>query len=293
MSPGSNHLNAFHALSKKLCCFAFGAVLILWAQAARAASLASDNEGDAAYASGWAPGSNGGTGWGSGWTFRDQTNLILTATDSSHGWFVANSTNNNSTTGDADHDGDINSANNKAWGLYSNAAGKDVYAVRSFDGALGIGQTFKFDMDNGSIASSQVVGVRLLTSASDITFRDWELRFVGGGTNYTLVDAAGTGNNTGIPFTREGLHVAFTLTSASTYSATISSILTGQTVTDTGTLALGSAPILGFALKNQEAGAGSAADAYFNNIAVVPEPATLSLLGLSLLCMAVGRGRKS
>jgi hypothetical protein len=279
--------------AEKLCWIVAATLAILLAQAAGAASVASDNEGDTAYASGWTPGSSGGSGWGSGWTFRDQTNLVLTATDGTHGWFVANSTNNNNTAGDSNGDGDINSSNNKAWGLYSNAAGKDIYATRSFGGSLSIGQTFKFDMDNGNIAANQVVGMRLLTNPSDITSRDFEFRFVGGGTNYTLVDSAGTGNNTGIPFTREGLHVAFTLTSASTYSVSITSILTGQTVTDTGTLVSGSTPITGFAFKNQEAGLNSPADAYFNNIAVVPEPTALGLLGLGLLMMVARRNQKS
>src|SRR5438105_957440 len=127
----------------------FAVLLVVSSQTANAATLASDNQADPAYTT-WDPGDNGGIGWGSAWTFRDQTNLVLTATDANHGWFVSNSTHNNSTGGDSNGDRDINSpSTRKACGLYSNASGKDIYAVRAFDGALAAGQTFKFDMDNG------------------------------------------------------------------------------------------------------------------------------------------------
>ena len=156
-----------------------------------AATAASDNQSDPAYAT-WDPGDNGGTGWGGGWTFRDQANALVTATDANHGWFVANSTNNDNVAGDSNADGDINSpSTSKAWGLYSNAVDKDIYAIRPFDGALTIGQTFKFDMDNGNIASGQVVGMRLLTNVSNIVSRDFEIRFVGGATDYTDCEQLG------------------------------------------------------------------------------------------------------
>jgi hypothetical protein len=60
------------------------------------------------------------------------------------------------------------------------------------------------------------------------------------------------------------------------------SLLTGTTVTQTGTLVSGSAPIVGLAFKNQEAGAGTTANAYFNSITLsaVPEPASLGCLAI-------------
>ena len=41
-------------------------------------------------------------------------------------------------------------------------------------------------------------------------------------------------------------------------------------------------------LENQLAGTGAAADAYFNNIAITPEPATMVLLAVSALLLLVG-----
>ena len=265
------------------------ALCIFAADSLLASTLATDSQADPVYAT-WDPGDNGGIGWGGGWTFRDQANNILTNTDSRHGWFVSTSTNNDNP-GDTNGDGDINSpSTGKAWGLYSNTTTNDIYAIRPFDGPLSVGQTVKFDMDNGNIASSQVVGLRFLTAANDINSRDWEFRFVGGGTNYTIVNAAGTGNNTGLTFTREGLHIEFTLTGPTNYSATITKLVDGSTFTQTGAL-ISSSPILALAFKNQEAGAGSASDAYFNNIAIVPEPAVGGLVGLGLI-LGVWRRRR-
>jgi hypothetical protein len=39
------------------------------------------------------------------------------------------------------------------------------------------------------------------------------------------------------------------------------------------------------ALKNQEAGSGSAFDAYFNNISVVPEPTIASMIAVGAVFM--------
>ena len=254
--------------------------IVMSAPMARASVIiASDKESDPAYSAGWGPGTNGGSGWGGAWTFRDQANVVISATTGSHGWFTGTSTLNETTDTNGDGDIDTPSVAGKAWGLYSNAAANDIYAVRPFASAMQVGQTLSTDIDNGNVATSQVVGLRLLTNASDITTRDFEFRFVGGATDYTIVNSAGVSNDTTIPFTREGLHLEFTLTSASTYSILMKSLVTGTTVTQTGTLVSGSAPILGFTFKNQEAGTGNTANAYLNNITLsaVPEPASMGL----------------
>jgi hypothetical protein len=258
-----------------------GIVILSFAQMSRASVIiASDKESDPAYSAGWGPGTNGGSGWGGAWTFRDQANVVITATTASHGWFTATSTGNETTDTNADGDIETPSVAGKAWGLYSNAAANDIYAVRPLASALQVGQTLSADIDNGNVATSQVVGLRLLTNSSDITTRDFELRFVGGATDYTIVNSAGVSNDTTIPFSREGLHVDFTLTTASTYSITMKSLINGTTVTQTGTLVSGTAPIVGFTFKNQEAGTGATANAYLNNttLAAVPEPASMGLI---------------
>jgi hypothetical protein len=74
----------------------------------------------------------------------------------------------------------------------------------------------------------------------------------------------------------------------------VESILTGQTVVQTGTLIDGSAPIVGFAFKNQEAGTGSISDAYFNNIAIVdaPEPSVIGIAALGVATVLFRRFRR-
>lgn len=265
-----------------------GFILFVSAPAIRASVIiASDAESDPAYSSGWGPGTNGGSGWGGAWVFRDQSNALVTATSGSKGWFTGTSTANETTDTNADGDIDTPSVSGKAWGLYSNAANNDIYAVRPFASAMAVGQTLSANIDNGNIATNMVVGLRLLTNASDITTRDFEFRFVGGATDYTIVNSAGAANavDTTIPFSREGIHLEFTLTSASTYSILMKSLVNGTTVTQTGTLVSGSAPIVGLAFKNQEAGAGTTANAYFNSISLtaVPEPTSAGILAVGLI----------
>ena len=98
-------------------------------------SVAHDDASDAAYSDGLQPGDNGGTGtWGGGWTFRNQSNVALTATDGNRGWFVSSSVNNNTGGVDSNGDGDINTTGNKAWGVYSNSVDQ-VYAIRPLSGS--------------------------------------------------------------------------------------------------------------------------------------------------------------
>jgi hypothetical protein len=250
-----------------------------------AALIASDNAADPAYAA-WDPGDNGGTGWGSGWTFRDGVGAgaVLTTTSSNRGWFVASSTGNDNVAGDTNLDGDINSpSNSKAWGVYSNTT-DHVYAIRALSGVLNVGQKIMWDMDNGNIATGQVVGLRLLSNASDISTRVFEFRFVGGDAAYTIVGAPNVTTTT--TFTREGLHCEYELTAASSYKLTVTKLVDNTTTVYTGTNANANS-IAAIAFKNQLAGTGANADAYLNNIAVAdtPEPASLGLLGGSALLL--------
>jgi hypothetical protein len=270
----------------------FGVVgFILAPVAAKASLLASDSQADPAYTA-WDPGDNGGTGWGGGWTFRNQSNTVLTTTSGQRGWFVANSVLNNSGGTDSNSDSDINTpslSTGKAWGLYSNGTTLDqVYAIRPFNGTLSVGQTLKWDMDNGNIAASQVVGLRLLSNTSDIASRVFELRFVGGATFYEAF--GGPSQTTSIGFSREGLHCEYTLTGASTYSLKIVRLENGSTQTLTGSNVNANA-IAGLAFKNQFAGSGDAANGYLNNIAITPEPCTMILLGIGGMIAATKRRR--
>ena len=265
------------------------AAILCSGSAASAALIASDSAADTVYNDGWQTGDDGGSGWGGGWSFRNQTNVVLSANNSSRGWFVGNSLNNNSPAGsDSNGDGDINTpgtATGRAWGVYSNATDQ-VYAIRPLNGALDVQQIISWDMDNGNIATDQVVGLRLISNANDVNSRVFEFRFVGGNTGYSVFDSTGHRLTT-LPFSREGLHVEYTLTGPSTYSITITRKSNGATETITGTN-VNANSIVALAFKNQFAGSGSAADAFVNSISVtnVPEPAMAAvvvLAGLGLL----------
>jgi hypothetical protein len=253
-----------------------------------AAFIASDDASDPAYVT-WDPGDNGGSGWGGGWTFRNQSNVVMTTTNGNRGWFVADSRNNNSPAGaggDSNGDFDINtpdSGSGKAWGLYSNSTDQ-VYAIRPFGGGpLAVNDVFSFDFDNGNIAPSQVVGVRLLSDANDVNSRVFELRFVGGDSFYTII--AGPNQTTTHGFTREGIHAEYTLTGPSSYSLQVTRLQSGATDTYTGSnVNTNSIAVLAF--KSQFPGSGAASDAFFNSISVtqIPEPASLGMFSLCGAC---------
>jgi hypothetical protein len=197
-------------------------------------------------------------GWRTGWT--------LTGTGN-HGHFIWDSRSNGDGSDD-NADGDINSAGNRAWGMWAKDGGL-AEAYRGFGyTTLAVGQTFKIDMDNGNVQSGGTVGFALRTASGEDRF---ELFFVGGESYYKVRDNAGS-QVTSIPFTTEGLHVEVTLTAMDSYSVTILRKFNGQTDTLTGTLAgtAGSA-INNLRLFNYDAGDGSDKDAFFNNIGFGPK----------------------
>jgi hypothetical protein len=261
---------------------------------AHAAGLASDSAADAAYNDGWQTGDNGGTGFGA-WS--------LTSIGPS-GFFTQTST-GNGFGADPGNDGDINSAG-RAWGTYASLDGPNsgvALATRAFTGALDEGQTFVIDMDNGFIQNSSnpagTVGFSLQNSAGREKF--W-FQFTGGDSTYKIIDGTGA-VDTGIAFTDQGLHIEFTMGSvdiSSTYSVRVTAVgsdgPSGLPFVHSGTLFDSALDPVEFVdrvqLFNYTAGNGSSADAFFNNMAVVPEPATGLLVGLGLLGVAALRKRR-
>ena len=153
------------------------------------------------------------------------------------------------------------SAPSRAWGMWANSGGV-ADAIRTFDTALGVGDTLKVDMDTGFIGTGTVgFGLRNTPGANR-----FELLFVGGNTNYTVIDSTGS-HDAGLGFTDEGLHVEFTLTAADTYSVTIYRLSDNASVTMSGTLS-SSGAIDRFRAFNADAGSGSTNDAYFNNLSI-------------------------
>jgi hypothetical protein len=270
------------------CATVFGAMLI--AERAVASLAANDSAADAAYNGGWGPGTNGGTGWGGAWTFRNQANTLITTTNGSRGWFTGNSLGNNF--GEPNQptasDEDINTptSGGRAWGLYSNTGGTDqIYAIRPFSGALNVGDTVSWYMDNGNIDPGQVVGVRLLSDSNDVNSRVFEVRFVGGDSFYTLV---GTPNQTStIGFTRQGVLVEYSLTGTNTFSVKLTRLANNVSQTITGANVNANA-IMALAFKNQLAGNGGDFDGFFNSISVspVPEASAIWLCSLTIVYLA-------
>ena len=182
-----------------------GGILLLMMVVAATARAASDNAADLAYSDGWQTGDNGGSGFGA-WTLQTST-----ASPAANGLFIGSSNGNGFGNGPGIDSG------GSAWGLYANNGQQfpgGASALRGF--SLGIGQKLSIDMDNGFIDSGRTVALRLLVGGA-IRF---ELQFVGGNSNYSVVGGGGT-VDTGLPFTDGGLHVEFTLTGVDTYSVGI------------------------------------------------------------------------
>ncbi len=209
-----------------------------------------------------------GAGWGAGgWQ------LSTTATNAALGGFFVGTSTANAFNDVGNHD--IDSTNGAAWGMYANG-GFQTTAVRPFNGTLAPGQTFRVDVDNGFIDSPTNLPGGLLTNEVGFALSAagtdrFVFYFAGGDSQYRIADNSGTTNSTGVPFTGDGLHIAFTLTSPDTYSVSIITAVGGvqptNTVTIIGTLAGAPGSSIDRArLFDINAGAGTVNNAYFNNL---------------------------
>ena len=233
---------------------AFALLSVTLATAALASDPGSDNAADSVYDDGWTTGDNGGTGF-SAWTITAEANS---------GVFIASSTGNG--TGGSlgiDTSGD-------SWGMFGNS-GATVSAIRPLTGILAEGNTFSLQMDNGNIQAGGTVGFGLQNSSGTNRF---EFYFQGGDANYTL-NIGGVESDTGIGFTDDGLTLTFTQLAADAFALSVTPN-GGSESLFSGTLV--ASDISQVRLFNSNAGAGGPSDAFFNNIVVVPEPSSLSLL---------------
>ena len=242
-----------------------GAIALLCTFSASAASPATDNASDPAYANGWTSGSSGGSGCGGGWQLSQPFNTP------NEGFIIGTSTSNDG--GDPGQDGDIDSSGSKAWGIYAHS-GNLASAVRPFNGLMVPGQRFTIDMDNGQVDSNRSVGFGLQDATGSNAF---EFYAPGEDTQYmihnSIHDNTGFGVPTGILFTGQGLHLEFTLTGTNTYSLVINSVGTdgpaGLPLTYTGNLIEhGGLPIAQVRVWNYSAcvGAGTDCNVFFNNL---------------------------
>jgi len=259
------------------------AVVLSLAGVATAANLASDSGSNY---TGWASSDNGGTGFGA-WTIQSDT-----SGGGSAGSFLA-------TTG-GNGDLSIADASGKAFGTYANGSGfQSVAAFRAFTGgSLSIGQSFLISMDNGGIDGTGGSAGFTLRNGNTTTTADsyntgsrFEFSFVQGDSDYAIYDASGK-FDTGIGWQDTGLSFKFTLTGANTYNLQV--IQLGSSITNTftgrslgGTLNTG---LDSFAMFNRNT---DTANVYFNQLAVIPEPSTLVLVGAGLMGLVALRRRRS
>ncbi len=113
-------------------------------------------------------------------------------------------------------------------------------ALRPFNTAITVGQSFNLDFDNGTVGSGGVVGFALRNAANNSLFQFF---FVGGQNSYTI-DAA-ISQSTAHGFTAGGMSTSFTLLDPTTFQFSIRFNDNSTTEIFTGQLA-----ILGGAITN-------------------------------------------
>jgi alpha-amylase len=209
------------------------------------AVVASDDASQSAYADGWAAGDNGGSGF-SAWAFDGFVQGYA-------GTFIATS-------------GDNPSIGHPAFGLYANTE-NTIHAIRPFAKAMEAGQTIQLAFENNSVDSGKSVGFALENASGKVL---WEFYFPGGQSNYKYGYGEGTVSDIG--FTDAGLDIAFKLTSATAYSATITP-RGGAAKTYTGTLANpeGGQAVARIRFWNNAAGADSGCNFYVNSLSISGE----------------------
>jgi hypothetical protein len=264
---------------------AMAGTLVVGPATIRASNIASDNAADAAYSGGIINGQNGGTGF-SNWVQVAQNG------PSGSGSFIGDATQN----GNIPSGGGINTSG-KSWGTYGNSGNTEVLYRNFTGGSLGVGQTFSLALDNGWINTGNVVGF-VLRGGTDTSSKNngerLEFLFVGGNANYSIAtNSTSQLVDTGVGWTDGGLVVNFTLTGADTYSLSITGLASHASATISGVLGgVTGSGIDSVALYNQNAGGGANYDMYFNQMAIVPEPATVTLVGFGLLSVFLVRRRK-
>lgn len=232
-------------------------VLALTNLASHAATIASDNATNAAYAGpAWPNASNGGTGFGA-WSF---------ATSGGGGRYLGG-TGLGATT----------------FGLFAGGTGgNNSSATRPFTGALTAGQTFSIDLGHSSsIANGGEVGLNLLDGGSPV----FTLKFVGGGSFWQLNNGGSDFNSTQGYAANTPLSFSFTYNGGSSYSYTFGAS-SGVNHTATSTIS----NITAVKVFSNAQGGGENTGA--NNAAIVPEPASLGLVLMSGIGLLAIRRRR-
>jgi hypothetical protein len=236
----------------------------LGAVAGSVTTQAFDNAAQSAYSGGWTNGSNGGFG------FDPWTLATSSAGTSSNGFFVGVSTNNASGASPGIDTG------GQSWGLYANSGNTSV-AYRAFASSVPVGGTLKIDMRNGYIDTGGIDGFALRhgnvtgSTANYNAGARLQYYFVGGASDYTVVDASGT-NVTTVSYTGTGQHLMFALGTNDAYTLTVIDNASGNTnATLSGTLGGTSGSSLdSISFYNINAGANNPYNLFFNSLSIYP-----------------------
>jgi hypothetical protein len=155
-------------------------------------------------------------------------------------------------------------------------------------------------MDNGTLAPSSsvqwAIGFRGVANGNpENGYAQFALLAAAGNPNYFYFDGTGGGvivHDTGVPVTTDGLHFEWTLTTPSTYHTLIQS-LSGQTLASfSGPLNYQDLQTNYFYIRKANGNSTAGNVDYWNNIAVVPEPAALSTLVVCAVACVARMGRR-
>ena len=249
-----------------------------FAQSTSAAMIASDNAANYTGAIGSSGNTNNGTGF-EAWT-------VSTSGTGSMGNYLDTSSKGIATS-------------TKSWGTYANSGTNPrIDLTRAFETSLGgsggkldPGQTLSVAIESDGVGSTGLLGFSLQTS-SPINQFTFEYDGSAGYDNMSIIDGSHSGAEYQSPvalsfgnYIGKGMTVNFTLVTASTYDLSVTPVGGSPvTVITNGTLPGGQLNQIDLFDQN------TSNNGYFNSISIVPEPASLGLMGIGgLALLLVGR----
>jgi hypothetical protein len=270
------------AMSKQIALIA--GCLLASVHIAVSSNIAFDQAGNYDYAAHqWRNGANGGVGFGS-W--------YLGTWGSGAGHFLGSAANNGFAPSGSGIDM-IGPFGNHSFGLYSGSGG--AVAGREFTGgALVQNQIFRLSVDNGWIDG--FFGWHLETAnggADSTSLFHWHR---GSSGNYLYSSGGNDDVDSGIPWTDNGLSFNFLYQGSTNYALTVYTFNSSGSIAATNTFSgyLKANESIGQFRAYTGAGNGQQYDLFINGmeIAAMPEPSTVTLIGISLLGIALSYLRR-